>query len=122
MKRALSLCVVLLLVSAGCTALSPTITHKVSADNVQNSSVALTVEIQSEEGTVLNTSTEMDPGEKWSITTQETSGTYTISARTASGLEDTAEYSLPLTESGLTSYAVITIESGELDIMVYYEE
>lgn len=122
MKHALSVCVALLLLIAGCSALPANITHKVSADNAQNSSVELTVEIQNEEGTVLNKTKEMGPGEDWKITTQENSGTYTISARTASGLEDTAEYSLPLAESRLTSYAVVTIESGELDIMVYYQE
>lgn len=122
MKRVLSLCVVLLLFIGGCASLPPYSTHEVSAENYRNSSVELTVEIQGEEGTVLNTSKEMEPGEDWEILTQETSGTFTISARTASGLEDTEEYSLPLTKSDLTSYATIRIKPDELDIMVYYEE
>lgn len=122
MIRALSIFVALLLLVAGCAALPPYITHEVNAHNFVNSSVELTVEIQSEEGTVLNTTKEMEPGEKWSITIQETSGNYTISARTASGLEDSAEYSLPLAASGKTSFARITIESGELDIRVYWEQ
>lgn len=122
MKRALSLGVALLLLSAGCTMLPPYITHEVDAHNHGNSAVELTVEIQSEEGTVLNTSRELGTGEKWRITTQETSGTYTIHASTASGLEDTAEYSLPLAPSGRTSFARITIESGELNIEVIWEE
>lgn len=122
MKHALSICVALLLLVAGCSALPAYTTHEVTAHNVQNSTVELTVEIQSEEETVLNTSQEVEPGEKWDITTQHKSGTYTISARTASGLEDTAEYSLPLAAGGKTSFARITTESGEIDIMVYYEE
>lgn len=121
MKRVLSLCVVLLLV-AGCTALPPYVTHKVSANNYQNSTVTLSVEIQSEEGPVLNTSREMEPGDDWKITTQKTSGEFTISARTGSGLEDTEEYSLPLATSGLTSFARVEINDGFLRIRVYREE
>lgn len=102
--------------------LPPYITHEVDAHNHGNSVVELTVEIQSEEGTVFNTTKKLEPGEDWAILTQETSGTYTISARTASGLEDTAGYSLPLAASGDTSFARITIESGELKIRVYWEQ
>lgn len=84
--------------------------------------MTLTVEIKSEEGMVFSTSRRMEPGEHLNLTTQRKSGTYTISARTESGFEDTEEYSLPLTESDLTSYAKIHINRDELDIMVYYQE
>lgn len=127
MKRALSLCVVLLLLIAGCTAIAPvggpSVTHEVIAYNHHNSAAILSVQIQGEEGTVLDTSQELKPGDKWNVTTQDQPGEYSISVSTESGLEATAEYSLPLTEEGLTSFARITItNSGELDIRVYYQE
>lgn len=128
MKPALPICVAISLVVAGCTAIPPvgesSVTHEVIVyNNHDNATETISIQIQLQDETVVNSSREMAPGDRWHVTDQDEAGEYTISISTESGQEASESYSLPLAEEGLTSYAVIRItDSGEIDIRIKWQE
>lgn len=129
-SRALSILVLagVLLLTAGCVGLPGGIGaeahHEIHVKNNHNTTHQVTVEVTTQSGdTVLEETQALSPDENWHVTTQNESGSYTLSVRTNAHPVESTEYELPIAEGDLHSYTTIRIRSsGELHIRTKYQE
>ncbi|MFC7165267.1 hypothetical protein [Halospeciosus flavus] len=128
-RLAVASVVAVLVALAGCSAIPGGLggeaepRHEVQVENGDDVAHTVTVEIRSDSETVLERTNDVSAGGEWNVTTQTTSGTYTVVVTTETGSRATETYSLPLAKGDRRSFTVVRVnESGSLDVRTYWQQ